>query len=110
MPTPNASTLRNIRIAVYSQWFITIRSSIRSIAYLLYTSMNTHIWITRIITGLISIVQASTMRERYYLQQQRVEILETALQDILRISVSHVDASERSRLIRAICDRTLDRD
>ena len=50
------------------------------------------------------------MRERYYLQQQRVEILETALQDILRISVSHVDASERSRLIQAICDRTLDRD
>jgi hypothetical protein len=50
------------------------------------------------------------MRERYYLQQQRVEILETALQDILRISVSHVDASERHKLIKGICDRTLDRD
>jgi len=72
--------------------------------------MNTHIWITRIITGLISILQASTMRERYYLQQQRIEILETALDDILRISASRVDVSERHKLIKGICDRTLGKD
>jgi hypothetical protein len=46
------------------------------------------------------------MRERYYLQQQRIEILETALDDILRISASRVDVSERHKLIKGICDRT----
>jgi hypothetical protein len=47
------------------------------------------------------------MRERYYLQQQRIEILETALEDILRISASRVEQSDRHRLIKGICDRTL---
>lgn len=50
------------------------------------------------------------MRERYYLQQQRIEILETALDDILRISASRVDVSERHKLIKGICDRTLGKD
>jgi len=72
--------------------------------------MNTHIWITRIISGLISILQASSLRERYYLQQQRIEILETALDDILRISASRVASSERHRLIKNICDNTLKKD
>jgi len=69
--------------------------------------MNTHIWITRIVAGLISILQASSLRERYYLQQQRIEILETALSDILRISASRVAVSEQHKLIKGICDRTL---
>jgi hypothetical protein len=72
--------------------------------------MNTHIWLTRIISGLISILQASSLRERYYLQQQRIEILETALDDIVRISASRVDSSERHRLIKNICDNTLKKD
>lgn len=69
--------------------------------------MNTHIWLTRLIAGLISIIQASTLRERYYLLEQRCEILETALEDISRISASRVDSSERHQLIKGICDHTI---
>ena len=67
--------------------------------------MNTHIWLVKILAGLVSIFQASTLRDRYYTAQQRIEILETALDDIERISASRVDSSERHRLIAGICDR-----
>ena len=67
--------------------------------------MNTHIWLVKILAGLVSIFQASTLRDRYYTAQQRIEILETALDDIARISASRVDNSERHRLIAGICSR-----
>ena len=67
--------------------------------------MNTHIWLVKILAGLVSIFQASTLRDRYYTAQQRIEILETALDDIDRINTSQVDSGERSRLIAGICDR-----
>ena len=52
--------------------------------------MNTHLWLSRLIAGLISIIQASTLRERYYIQQERITILATAIDDIGRInSASH---------------------
>lgn len=70
--------------------------------YLLYTCMNTHIWISRLISGLISIAQASSLRDRYYTLEHRVEVLETALADIERISESRVAVSERLRLIQRI--------
>jgi hypothetical protein len=71
----------------------------------LYTSMNTHVWLVKLITALISIFQASTLRDRYYLAQERITILETAIEDIARISASRVDNSERHRLIAGICSR-----
>ena len=71
--------------------------------------MNTHIWLAKLLAGLISIFQASTLRDRYYTALDRVEILETALEDIERISASRVDSSERHRLIKGICDRAQDR-
>ena len=74
----------------------------------LYTSMNTHVWLTRIITGMISIFQASTLRDRLYTAKNRIEILELAIEDIERISASRVDSSERHRLIAGICDRVRD--
>jgi hypothetical protein len=67
--------------------------------------MNTHIYIVKILAGLVSIFQASTLRDRYYSAVNRVEILETALEDIARISASRVENSERHRLIKGICDR-----
>ena len=70
--------------------------------------MNTHIWLVKILAGLVSIFQASTLRDRYYTAQQRIEILETALDDIDRINTSQVDLNERSRLIAGICDRIKD--
>ena len=70
--------------------------------------MNTHVWLVKLITALISIFQASTLRDRYYLAQERITILETAIDDILRISASTVDSSERIKLIKGICDRVRD--
>jgi hypothetical protein len=68
--------------------------------------MNAHVWITRCIMGLVSFIQATTLRDRYYTALNRIEILETAIDDIERISSSRVDSSERHRLINNICDRT----
>jgi hypothetical protein len=67
--------------------------------------MNTHIWIVKLITALVSIFQASTLRDRYYSAQERITLLETALDDIDRINTSQVHLNERSRLIAGICDR-----
>ena len=67
--------------------------------------MNTHVWLVKLITALISIFQASTLRDRYYLAQERITILETAIEDIARISESTVDTHERTRLIKGICVR-----
>jgi hypothetical protein len=67
--------------------------------------MNTHIYLVKLITGIISIFQASTLRDRYYTALERITILETAIDDINRISRSRVDSSERHRLIKGICDR-----
>jgi len=68
--------------------------------------MNTHLWLSRILTGLISLLQATTLRDRYYTALNRIETLEIALEDIERISASRVDNSERHRLIKNICERT----
>jgi hypothetical protein len=70
--------------------------------------MNTHIWLVKLITALISIFQASTLRDRYYSAQERITILETAIEDILRISASRVEQSERHKLIKGICERVQD--
>jgi hypothetical protein len=67
--------------------------------------MNTHLWITRIIMALVSVFQASTLRERYYTLEQRNELLETAIDDIARISASRTESSERHRLIIGIVTR-----
>ena len=50
--------------------------------------MNTHLWITRIIMALVSLFQATSLRDRYYTLQQRCEILEVAMQDIERINAN----------------------
>jgi hypothetical protein len=72
--------------------------------------VNTHIWLTKLIAGLVSIFQASTLRDRYYTALNRIEILETAIEDIERISESRVDSSERHRLIKGICKRANERE
>jgi methionine synthase I (cobalamin-dependent) len=58
--------------------------------------------------GLVSLFQATSLRDRYYTLQERVVILETALDDIARISASRADQSERHRLIVGIVNRLRD--
>ena len=73
-----------------------------------YTSM--HTWLPVLLSKTLSLLQATTLRERYYLALNRIELLETALDDIARISASRVDQSERHRLILGIVSRTLKND
>ena len=63
--------------------------------------MNTHVWLSKLVMALVSLLQATSLRERYYTLEQRVTILETAIDDIARIN------SNRSRdpLITGITDR-----
>jgi hypothetical protein len=58
-------------------------------------------WITRILMGLISLFQATTLRDRYYTLQERNVILETAIDDIARINA----ANSNDPLIKGITDR-----
>jgi hypothetical protein len=67
--------------------------------------MNSHVWLTRIITGLISFLDATNLRNRLYVTKDRVDTLEVALEDIARINASEAGAEERTRLIAKICLR-----
>jgi hypothetical protein len=60
-----------------------------------------HIWLPILISRLLSLLQATTLRERYYLQQQRIELLETAMDDIARINANGTE----NPLIKGITDR-----
>jgi hypothetical protein len=62
--------------------------------------MNTHIWIVKFIAGLVSIFQASTLRDRYYTATNRLDLLETAIDDIARINSN---SSTPNQLITNIC-------
>ena len=63
--------------------------------------MNTHIWLTKIIMALVSVFQATTLRDRYYTLQERNTILETAIDDIARIN----SATSQNQLITGITTR-----
>lgn len=64
-----------------------------------------HTWLPVVLSKLLSLLQATTLRERYYLALDRIDTLEIALEDIERISSSRVEQSERHRLIKGICQR-----
>jgi hypothetical protein len=64
-----------------------------------------HTWLPVLISKLLSLLQATSLRERYYTALNRIEILETAIDDIARISSSRVAQSERHRLIVGIITR-----
>ena len=51
--------------------------------------------------ALVSVFQATTLRDRYYTLEQRVIILETAIDDIARIN----RANSNDPLIKGITDR-----
>jgi len=51
--------------------------------------------------GLISLFQATSLRDRYYTLQERNTILETAIDDIARINTN----TDNNKLIKGITDR-----
>ena len=66
--------------------------------------MDTHLWLSRIITGILSIITASRLRDRVYTQQQRISQLELAIEDIARINSA---SRSPNRLVSRICDHSL---
>ena len=50
--------------------------------------MNTHLIVPRIISSILSILDAADLRNRVYAMEQRVEILEVAISDIERINAN----------------------
>jgi hypothetical protein len=62
-----------------------------------------HTWLPVILSKLLSILQATTLRDRYYTAVNRIELLETAIEDIERINTSHTE--DATRLIDTICKR-----
>ena len=96
--------LRNSKIPIYSQVFITIRSIVMIIHYLLYTSMNTHFFahiLARLLAVVLSYLYRESLRDRVYRMEQRIELLETAIDDIARINSAGAD----DQLIKGITDR-----
>jgi|GEM_PF-2166387 hypothetical protein len=59
--------------------------------------------ISRVIASVISIMQASNLRNRLYLQQQRIEKMEVALDDINRINTN---SETPNPLITGIIERS----
>ena len=56
--------------------------------------------IPRLVSGLLSILQASKLRNRVYAMEDRLDILEVALEDIERINTN---SSEPNPLICNVC-------
>ena len=66
--------------------------------------MNTHLWLSKLITAVISVFQASTLRDRYYLLEQQYELLAVAIEDIERINAN---SSNPNQLISNICTHSI---
>lgn len=64
--------------------------------------------LSRLIAAIVSLVQAADLRNRLYLERERLAARELALDDIRRIARS--DAENRDQLIVDIVDRVIGRD
>jgi hypothetical protein len=63
--------------------------------------------LARLIAGVISVLQASNLRNRVYSQAQRIEQLELAIEDIERINRA---SSHPNLLIAGICANSTKKD
>lgn len=62
--------------------------------------MNTHELIPRIISAIMSIIQAAKLRNRVYAMEDRLDILEVAIEDIERINANSPNPNP---LITSVC-------
>lgn len=65
--------------------------------------MNVHALLARLVSVLLSWLDSAHLRDRVYTQSQRIEILETALEDIARINSA---SSPPNPLVQGIVLRT----
>ena len=69
--------------------------------------MTTSTVLARLIAGIISLLQASNLRNRVYSQEQRIQRLELALEDIERINRGSLHPN---LLIARICESSTKKD
>jgi hypothetical protein len=90
------------KIPVYLNFCANPRTnSLGPIRASIYTIHMIHSILPRLISSIVSLVQASTLRDRYYTALNRIEILETAIEDIGRIN----NHGAKDPLIKGITDR-----
>jgi Tfp pilus assembly protein PilN len=63
--------------------------------------------LARLVSAVLSWLDAANLRNQMYSQRERIEILETALEDIDRINASTADPEQRQQLIAGVVDSTL---
>jgi len=66
----------------------------------LYTSMLLHTHLPRLISSILSLLQATGLRNRVYAMEDRLDILEVAVEDIERINAN---SPKPNPLITSIC-------
>jgi hypothetical protein len=64
-----------------------------------------HKWVPRIIAGIISIIDASNLRNKVHLMQDEHELMWTALDDIARMYKDHPSAKLASETLKNISTR-----
>ena len=69
--------------------------------------MTTSTVLARLIAGIISLLQASNLRNRVYSQEQRIQRLELAIEDIERINRG---SHHPNPLIARICESSTKKD
>ena len=75
--------------------------------FLLYTSMDTHLILPRIIAAVLSLLDSVNLRNRVYSQEQRIQRLELAIEDIERINRGSLHPN---LLIARICESSTKKD
>ena len=61
-----------------------------------------HTHLPRIVSGVLSLLQSTKLRNRVYAMEDRLDILETAIEDVERINAR---SSHPNTLITGICQR-----
>jgi hypothetical protein len=68
--------------------------------------MESSLLLSKLLAAIMSLLDATNLRNRVYTQAARIEQLELAIEDIERINASDTAASEQRRLIAGIAANT----
>lgn len=69
--------------------------------------MDHYVFLARLVSAVLSWLDAANLRNQMYVQKERIEILETALEDINRINCDDNTGESKQRLIAGIVASTL---
>ena len=69
--------------------------------------MDQYAVLARLVSAVLSWLDSANLRNQMYAQRERIEILETAIEDIDRINASTASSEQRQQLIAGVVDSTL---